>query len=258
MPNCGTKPFFLSFKLFKIPATWFVTLLVESFVLLLQNLVENGGDVRTGEHGLHDVIGVRGLQQMTGYCLTARTGTGRKSRLESLVGRVEVPRGPRSSSGFYLIRPSSGIDVVAARLEINGVDGEPSFGFFHLLGGVAERKCHHRQQGGKKRKGRRRQRERKFPLWFPFQKNPIWYFFNQVCQNSGLLVWRSQKTVLCTFNSLNPNHNPTLGNQSINQSYILVPCFVFFPNGWTWLCKAFDSELLLNLFELLVTGTALF
>lgn len=38
-----------------------VTLLVQSFVLLLQDLVENCGDVRLGEHRLQDVTGDRGL-----------------------------------------------------------------------------------------------------------------------------------------------------------------------------------------------------
>lgn len=58
----------------------FVTLLVQSFVLLLEDLVEDGGDVRAGEHRLHEVLGVRGLRQKAedsevGYCPTARTGT---------------------------------------------------------------------------------------------------------------------------------------------------------------------------------------
>lgn len=58
------------------------------------------------------------------------------------------PRGKRagspglgpSCSFFYLMRLLSGVDVVAARLEIKGVDGEPSFGFFHLCGGGEGRK----------------------------------------------------------------------------------------------------------------------
>lgn len=40
-----------------------VTLLVQNFVLLLQNLAENGGDVRLAEHRLQDVTGDRGLEE---------------------------------------------------------------------------------------------------------------------------------------------------------------------------------------------------
>lgn len=47
---------------------------------------------------------------------------------------------------FYLMRLLSGVDVVAARLEIKGVDGEPSFGFFHLLQQREQKGKHHHRQ----------------------------------------------------------------------------------------------------------------
>lgn len=46
----------------------------------------------------------------------------------------EPQREESRTASVYLTRLRSGVDVVAAPLEIEGVDSEPSFGFFHLLG----------------------------------------------------------------------------------------------------------------------------
>lgn len=67
--------------------------------------------------------------------------------------------GPGPSSCFYLIGLWSGIDVVAARLKIKGVDGEPPFGFFHLLGEVEKRNTV-TDRRRKRRKDERRQSEK--------------------------------------------------------------------------------------------------
>lgn len=82
-------------------------------------------------------------------------------------GKCAGSPGLGPSCSFYLMRLLSGVDVVAARLEIKGVDGEPSFGFFHLLqrgiGGEQKGKHHHRQRGESRRKMKE---ARKFPLIF--------------------------------------------------------------------------------------------
>lgn len=168
-------------KTFEIPVIWFVTLQVQTFVLLLQNLVEHGGDVRTCEHRLHHVIQVRGLQQMTGYCLMARTGTRRKTRVSR--GTSSGSPGWGSSSSFfffYLTGLSSGIDVVAARLKIKGVDGEPSFGFFHLIGKGVQKENTITDQGD--RKGKLKEIKRRA------NSHCDWIVFNWIGQNSGFLA----------------------------------------------------------------------
>lgn len=63
------------------------------------------------------------------------------------------------SSSFYLIGPLSRINVVAALIEIEGVDGQQPFGLFHLLGGAETPSPTERRE----KEEDERSQERKFP-----------------------------------------------------------------------------------------------
>lgn len=60
---------------------------------------------------------------------------------------------------FYLIGPPPRVDVVAALIEIKGVDGQQPFGLFHLLGGAETPSPTERRE----KEEEERSQERKFP-----------------------------------------------------------------------------------------------
>lgn len=96
------------------------------------------------------------------------------------------------SPSFYLIGPLSRINVVAALIEIKGVDGQQPFGLFHLLGGAETPSPTERRE----KEEDERSQERKFP-----QKNECFRHTNRLSEHrlikeefiqSSRLSWRSK------------------------------------------------------------------